>query len=83
MSVDSGSLANRRAGSLVNNPWLDGMLPPRRNAGTVGGLTPVDREIAASPPAVAVTVPLADGIERTNELTIGGIHHGTAQAQTG
>ncbi len=82
MSVDSGSLAKGRAGSLVNNPWLDFMLPPRRYVGTAGGLTPVDREVAASPPAVAGTVPLVDGIERTSERTIGGIH-GTAQAQTG
>ena len=76
MSVDSGSFANRRTGSIVNNPWLDGMLPPRRYVGTAGGPIPVDREsVAASPPAAA------DAGE--SERTIGGIQHGTAQAQTG
>jgi len=76
VSVDSGSYAKGRAGSLVNNPWLDFMLPPRRYVGTAGGLIPVDREsVAASPPAAA------DAGER--ERTIGGTQHGTAQAQTG
>jgi len=74
VSVDSGSLAKGRAGSLVNNPWLDFMLPPRRYVGTAGGLVPVDRESAAAAP------PAAAG---ESERTIGGIQHGTAQAQTG
>ena len=83
MSVDSGSYAKGRAGSLVNNPWLDFMLPPRRYVGTAGGLIPVDREsVAASPPAAADASESERAIGES-ERAIGGIQHGTAQAQTG
>ena len=82
MSVDRGSLTKGRAGSLVNNPWLEGMLQrPRRNAGAVGGVTPVDREVAAPPPTVAA--PVHTVCAHVDETPIGGIQSGAAQVQTG
>jgi hypothetical protein len=80
VSVDKGSSTSRRAGSLVNNPWLEGMLPPpRRKNGA--GFVPVDRVVAVSPPAPGSSEPARDLAE--SERAIGGIQHGTAQAQTG
>ena len=82
MSVDSGSFVKERAGSLVNNPWLDGILQrPRRNAGAVGGVTPVDREVAASPPTVAASTRI--GSAHVDETPNGGIQSGAAQVQAG
>ena len=81
MSVDSGSFANRRTGSIVNNPWLDGMLPPRRKARAAGDLLPVDSGVSNPPARGSEAGESERAVE--DERTIGGIQHGTAQAQTG
>jgi hypothetical protein len=82
VSVDSASFAGERARSLVNNPWLDGVLHrPRRNIGAVGGVTPVDREVAASPSTVAASA--RTDCAHVDETPNGGNQSGAAQVQAG